>query len=48
MMDLGLRNKVALVTAASKGLGRAVALRLAQEGAHLIASRIVLSCSSGI
>jgi 3-oxoacyl-[acyl-carrier protein] reductase len=34
-MDLGLNAKVALVTAASKGLGKAVALRLAQEGAHV-------------
>ncbi|MGI8777994.1 MAG: SDR family oxidoreductase [Acidimicrobiales bacterium] len=32
-MDLGLRGKVALVTAASKGLGRASALALADEGA---------------
>ncbi len=32
-MDLGLRGKVALVTAASKGLGRAAALALADEGA---------------
>ncbi len=35
-MDLGLHDQVALVTAASRGLGRAVALRLAQEGAHVI------------
>src|SRR6516162_5208657 len=34
-MDLGLRGKVALVAAASKGLGRAVAEELAAEGAKL-------------
>ena len=35
-MDLGLKDKVALVAAASHGLGRASAFALAQEGAHLV------------
>src|SRR5882757_87659 len=34
-MDLGLRGRVAIVAAESKGLGRAVAEELAQEGAHV-------------
>ncbi len=35
-MDLGISGKTALVAAASDGLGKAVALRLAAEGANII------------
>ena len=35
-MDLGVRGKVALVTASSKGLGKASALALAREGAKVV------------
>ena len=35
-MDLGIAGRVALVTAASKGLGKASALALAGEGAHVV------------
>jgi 3-oxoacyl-[acyl-carrier protein] reductase len=34
-MNLGFEGKKAIVTAASRGLGRAVALRLAEEGVEL-------------
>ncbi len=35
-MDLGINGKVAVVTAASKGIGFAVAKKLAEEGANLV------------
>ena len=41
-MDLGLRGRVAIVAAASKGLGKAVALGLAREGA------MVAICARGV
>ncbi len=37
-MELGLRNKIALVTASSQGLGRAAAESLAREGATVVIS----------
>ena len=35
-MDLGIKGKLALVTASSAGLGAAIANKLAQEGTDLI------------
>ena len=35
-MDMGLKGTVALVTAASRGLGKAVAIELAREGANIV------------
>jgi len=37
-VDLGIKGKIALVTASSKGLGKAVALQLARENAVVIIS----------
>ena len=35
-MDFGIKNKVALIAASSKGLGRAIAWGMAREGAKLV------------
>lgn len=37
-MDLGIEGRVALVTAASRGIGRAIAVALAREGARVAIS----------
>lgn len=37
-MDLGLKDTVVVVTGASRGLGAAMALALAAEGAHVVAA----------
>lgn len=37
-MDLGLRGKVVIVAASSKGLGKACAMGFAREGAHVVIS----------
>lgn len=39
-MDLGLKGKVAIVTGSARGLGAAIARRLAEEGAHVVVTDI--------
>ncbi len=43
-----LKNKVAVVTGAGRGIGRAIALRLAQEGASVVVSDINLPLAKSV
>ena len=47
-MDLGLRDQVAVVTGASKGIGLALARALADEGARVIAAARTTVALEGI
>lgn len=47
-MDLGLQNKTAIVTGAGSGIGAAIALKLAAEGANVAVSDINLDAAGAI
>ncbi len=40
-MDLGLKDKIAIVTGSGAGIGRMIALVLADEGAHVVVNDII-------
>jgi NAD(P)-dependent dehydrogenase (short-subunit alcohol dehydrogenase family) len=47
-MDLELEGKIAVVTGASKGIGRAVVRRLAGEGMRVVGGALTVDSLAGI
>lgn len=47
-MDLGINDKVALVTGGGQGVGRRICLRLAEEGARLVVNDLVDERAQGV
>ena len=47
-MDLGLQGKTAIVTGAGRGIGRRIAITLAEEGARVVVSDIDPSRTDGV
>ncbi len=46
-MDTGLKGKVAVVTGGSRGIGRAIALHLAAEGAPVVVNYVERADAAG-
>ncbi len=47
-MDLGLKGKTAIVTGAASGIGAAIAVRLAEEGAQVTVADMNLDAAQGV
>src|SRR3990172_7102875 len=47
-MDLGLKDKVAIVTGSGRGIGRAIALTLAQEGTKVAVNDLFLERAQSV
>jgi acetoin reductase-like protein len=48
MSELRLSNKIALVTGGGQGIGRAISLRLAEEGAHVAIADLNLEAAQSV